>query len=87
MYLYSTLQNLQKDISICFINFGKFISILLSQYKQLRKIRIASICDINIKKEKSNCHNSDLNQKTIDQIDFINSLDKDLKKNNLIVNG
>ena len=67
MYLYSKVQSLQKDISICFIGCGKFISMFLSQYNQLQKIKIAAIVDINIEKAKSNCKNSGLNQKTIDQ--------------------
>ena len=55
MYLYSKLQSLNKDISICFIGCGKFISMFLSQYNQLQKIKIAAIVDINIDKAKSNC--------------------------------
>jgi len=77
MYLYSKLQSLNKDISICFIGCGKFISMFLSQYNQLQKIKIAAIVDINIERAKSNCKNSGLSQKTID---FTNSLDEVLKK-------
>lgn len=80
MYLYSKLQSLDKDISVCFIGCGKFISMFLSQYNQLQKIKIAAIVDINIEKAKSNCKNSGLSQKTIDQIQFTNSLDEALKK-------
>ncbi|NCU49264.1 MAG: homoserine dehydrogenase, partial [Candidatus Fonsibacter lacus] len=80
MYLYSKLQSLNKDISICFIGCGKFISMFLSQYNQLQKIKIAAIVDINIDKAKSNCKNSGLSQKTIDQIQFTNSLEEALKK-------
>ncbi len=47
MYLYSKLQSLNKDISICFIGCGKFISMFLSQYNQLQKIKISTIVDIN----------------------------------------
>ena len=47
MYLYSKLESLNKDISICFIGCGKFISMFLSQYNQLRKIRISTIYDVN----------------------------------------
>ena len=80
MYLYSKLQSLDKNISVCFIGCGKFISMFLSQYNQLQKIKIAAIVDINIEKAKSNCKNSGLSQKTIDQIQFTNSLDEALKK-------
>ena len=80
MYLYSKLQSLNKDISICFIGCGKFISMFLSQYNQLQKIKITAIVDINIERAKSNCKNSGLSQKTIDSINFTNSLDEALKK-------
>ena len=80
MYLYSKLQSLNKDISICFIGCGKFISMFLSQYNQLQKIKIVAIVDVNIEKAKSNCKNSGLSQQTIDSINFTNSLDEALKK-------
>ena len=48
MYLYSKLENLEKDIKIAFIGCGKFISMFLSQYNQLNKIKIDSIVEINI---------------------------------------
>jgi homoserine dehydrogenase len=81
MYLYSKLQSLNKDISICFIGCGKFISMFLSQYNQLQKIKISAIVDINIGKAKLNCRKSGLNQKTIDSINFTNSLNDILKQN------
>jgi homoserine dehydrogenase len=81
MYLYSKLQSLNKDISICLIGCGKFISMFLSQYNQLQKIKISAIVDINIGKAKLNCRKSGLNQKTIDSINFSNSLDDILKQN------
>ena len=80
MYLYSKLQSLNKDILICFIGCGKFISMFLSQYNQLQKIKIVVIVDVNIEKAKSNCKNSGLSQQTIDSINFTNSLDEALKK-------
>ena len=52
MYLYSKLENLQKDIKIAFIGCGKFISMFLSQYNQLKKIKIDSIVEINIDRAK-----------------------------------
>ena len=54
MYLYSKLQSLDKDISVCFIGCRKFISMFLSQYNQLQKIRIAAIVDVYIDKANSN---------------------------------
>ena len=80
MYLYSKLESLNKDISICFIGCGKFISMFLSQYNQLRKIRISTIVDINVEKAKLNCKKSGLDQKTIDAIHFTNSLEDAFKK-------
>jgi homoserine dehydrogenase len=81
MYLYSKLKSLNKDISICFIGCGKFISMFLSQYNQLQKIKISTIVDINIEKAKLNCRNSGLSQKTIDSINFTSSLEDTLKQN------
>jgi homoserine dehydrogenase len=81
MYLYSKPKSLNKDISICFIGCGKFIFMFLSQYNQLQKIKISTIVDINIGKAKLNCRNSGLSQKTIDSINFTNSLDDILKQN------
>ena len=80
MYLYSKLESLNKDISICFIGCGKFISMFLSQYNQLRKIKISTIVDINVEKAKLNCKKSGLDQKTIDAIHFTNSLEDAFKK-------
>ncbi len=80
MYLYSKLESLNKDISICFIGCGKFISMFLSQYNQLKKIRISTIVDINVEKAKLNCKKSGLNKKTIDTIYFTNSLKDAFKK-------
>jgi homoserine dehydrogenase len=53
----------------------------LSQYNQLQKIKISTIVDIDIGKAKLNCRNSGLSQKTIDSINFTNSLDNALKQN------
>ena len=50
----------------------------LAQYNQLEKIQIDSIVDVNIEKAKKNCLNSGLNEKTISNINFTNSLDNTL---------
>ncbi len=80
MYLYSKLQNRSKPIRIGFIGCGKFVSMFLAQYNQLEKIQIDSIIDVNIEKAKKNCLNSGLNEKTISNINFTNSLDNTLER-------
>ena len=75
MYLYSKLKNFNKDIKIAFIGCGKFISMFLSQYNQLKKIKIDSIVDINIDRAKKNCKNSGLSDKTVNEINFSENLD------------
>ena len=80
MYLHSKLQNKSKPIKIGFIGCGKFVSMFLAQYNQLEKIQIDSIVDVNIEKAKKNCLNSGLNEKTISNINFTNSLDNTLER-------
>ena len=80
MYLYSKLKDFNKDIKIAFIGCGKFISMFLSQYNQLRKIKIDSIVDINIDRAKKNCKNSGLSENTINEINFSKHLDDILKR-------
>ena len=53
----------------------------LAQYNHLDKIQIDSIVDINIKQAKQNCLNSGLSSKSIEQINFSNSLDEILDRN------
>ncbi len=76
MYLHSKLETYKKDISIAFIGCGKFISMFLSQFNQLKKIKIDTIVDLKIENAKKNCLNSGLTKKTIDSINFVNSLDE-----------
>ena len=80
MYLYSKLKDFNKDIKIAFIGCGKFISMFLSQYNQLKKIKIDSIVDINIDRAKKNCKNSGLSDNTINDINFSKNLDDILKR-------
>ena len=81
MYLHSKLEDHKENINIALIGCGKFISMFLSQYNQLKKIKIDSIVDIDVRKAKSNCINSGLNKETIEQINFTNSLDDILNRN------
>ena len=80
MYLYSKLKDFNKDIKIAFIGCGKFISMFLSQYNQLKKIKIDSIVDVNIGRAKKNCKNSGLSDNTINEINFSKNLDEILKR-------
>ena len=81
MYLHSKLENHKENIKIAFIGCGKFISMFLSQYNQLKKIKIDTIIDLDIERAKSNCIKSGLKKETVEKINFVNSLDNILNKN------
>jgi len=81
MYLHSKLEDYKKDINITFIGCGKFISMFLSQYNQLKKIKIDSIVDLDTERAKSNCIKSGLKKETVEKINFVNSLDSILNRN------
>ena len=81
MYLHSKLEDYKKNINIAFIGCGKFISMFLSQYNQLKKIKIDSIVDLDTERAKSNCIKSGLKKKTVENINFVNSLDSILNRN------
>jgi predicted homoserine dehydrogenase-like protein len=80
MYLNTRLENYNNDIKIAFIGCGKFVSMFLAQYNQLKKIKIDSIIDINIERAKENCRKSGLSEKIIDKINFSNDLDSALNR-------
>ena len=80
MYLYSKLENLKKPIRIGFIGCGKFVSMFLSQYSNLRNIEIDSIVDLDINRAKKNCAKSGLSSEIISKINFSNSLDEVLDR-------
>ena len=52
MYLNTKLEEFDRSISVAFIGCGKFISMFLSQYNNLKKIRIDTIVDIKIEQAK-----------------------------------
>jgi len=81
MYLYSKLEDYKGNINIAFIGCGKFISMFLSQYNQLKKIKIDTIVDLDIERAKSNCIKSGLTKETVEKINFVNSLDTILNRN------
>jgi len=80
MYLYSKLGDYKGNINIAFIGCGKFISMFLSQYNQLKKIKIDTIVDLDIERAKSNCIKSGLKKETVEKINFVNSLDSILNR-------
>ena len=81
MYLHSKLAGLDTNINIAFIGCGKFISMFLSQYNQLKKIKIDTIVDLDIERAKLNCIKSGLGKEIIEKINFSNSLDSVLNRN------
>ena len=80
MYLNTKLESYNGTIRIAFIGCGKFISMFLSQYNQLKKIRIDTIVDLNIEKAKKNCLNSGLSKETVSEINFVNTIDEALDR-------
>ncbi len=80
MFLHTKLETRTNPIRIAFIGCGKFVSMFLAQYNHLNKIHIDSIVDININQAKKNCSNSGLSSKSIDKINFSNSLDEILDR-------
>ena len=80
MYLNTKLEQYTGTISVAFIGCGKFISMFLSQYNQLKKIRIDTIIDLKIDQEKKNCLNSGLSKESVNKINFVNSIDEVLDR-------
>jgi len=80
MYLNTKLENHSKDIRVAFIGCGKFVSMFLAQYNQLKKIKIDSIIDVKIDQAKDNCRKSGLDETTINEINFSNNLDSVLDR-------
>ena len=80
MFLYQKLQIVNSPIKVAFVGCGKFISMFLSQFNQLQKIKIDSIVDLNIDRAKQNCKNSGLSDQTIQQINYSKSLDEILNR-------
>ena len=80
MYLNTKLEDHRKDIRVAFIGCGKFVSMFLAQYNQLKKIKIDSIIDVKIDQAKDNCRKSGLDETTINEINFSNNLDSVLDR-------
>jgi len=75
MYLHTKLLNYNNEIKVAFIGCGKFISMFLAQYNQLKKIKIDSIIELDLDKAKKNCSNSGLSEQKINEINFTASLE------------
>ena len=71
MYLNTKLEEFDGSINVAFIGCGKFISMFLSQYNHLKKIKIDTIVDLKIEQAKKNCLDSGLSENTINKINFI----------------
>jgi len=80
MYLNTKLEEFDGSINVAFIGCGKFISMFLSQYNQLKKIKIDTIIDLKIDQAKKNCLNSGLTEDTIKEINFTNSLNEAINR-------
>ena len=80
MYLNTKLEEFDESIKVAFIGCGKFISMFLSQYNQLKKIKIDTIIDLKIDQAKKNCLNSGLTENTIKEINFTNSLNEAINR-------
>ena len=52
MYLNTKLEEFDESIKVAFIGCGKFISMFLSQYNQLKNIKIDTIIDLKIDQAK-----------------------------------
>ena len=80
MYLNTKLDEFDGNIRVAFIGCGKFISMFLSQYNQLKKIKIDSIIDLNEDIAKKNCLKSGLTEEQVKEINFTNSLDETINR-------
>jgi homoserine dehydrogenase len=80
MYLNTKLEEFDESIKVAFIGCGKFISMFLSQYNQLKKIKIDTIIDLKIDQAKKNGVNSGLTEGTIKEINFANSLNEAINR-------
>ena len=66
MFLYQKLQDLSSPIKVAFVGCGKFISMFLSQYNQLKKIKIDTIIDLDIERAKKNCTTLSISNRNFD---------------------
>ena len=81
MYLHTKLEDRKHPIRVAFIGCGKFVSMFLSQYSNLNKIKIDSIVDLNIDQAKKNCLKSGLSEEEVSKMNFSTSLDQIIDRN------
>ena len=81
MFLHTKLEDRKLPIRVAFIGCGKFVSMFLSQYSNLNKIKIDSIVDLNIDQAKKNCLKSGVSEEEVSKINFSNSLDQIINRN------
>ena len=81
MFLHTKLEDRKNPIRIAFIGCGKFVSMFLSQYSNLNKIKIDSIVDLNIDQAKKNCLKSGVSEEEVSKINFSTSLDQIIDRN------
>ena len=81
MYLNTKLEEFDGTISVALIGCGKFISMFLSQYNQLKKIKIDTIVDLKIDQAKKNCLDSGLSEESVNKINFVSTIDKIFDRN------
>ena len=73
MFLHTKLEDRKYPIRVAFIGCGKFVSMFLSQYSNLNKIKIDSIVDLNIDQAKKNCLKSGVSEEEVSKINFSTS--------------
>ena len=81
MFLHTKLEDRKHPIRVAFIGCGKFVSMFLSQYSNLNKIKIDSIVDLNIDQAKKNCLKSGVSKEEVSKINFSTSLDQIIDRN------
>ena len=81
MFLHTKLEDQKNPIRVAFIGCGKFVSMFLSQYSNLNKIKIDSIVDLNIDQAKRNCLKSGVSKEEVSKINFSTSLDQIIDRN------
>ena len=81
MFLHTKLEDRKHPIRVAFIGCGKFVSMFLSQYSNLNKIKIDSIVDLKIDQAKKNCLKSGLSEEEVSKINFSTSLDQIIDRN------
>ncbi|WP_440656757.1 NAD(P)H-dependent oxidoreductase [Candidatus Pelagibacter sp. HIMB1509] len=81
MFLHTKLEYRKHPIRVAIIGCGKFVSMFLSQYSNLNKIKIDSIVDLNMDQAKKNCLKSGVSEEEVSKINFSTSLDQIIDRN------